>query len=136
MLKGSCLCGATGWTYDGPPQDVTICNCSSCRRYGAVWAYGHVDEGIALTGTPKAFSRGEDPYLEFRFCPTCGATLAWVGRHAEEDGRIRIAVNLRLVTDPEEIRDLPLLHFEGARTMSDVTPDSPSVARRVDDLWI
>ena len=46
MLKGSCLCGAVSWTFDGMPDSATACNCTACRRYGTLWAYDYEDERI------------------------------------------------------------------------------------------
>ena len=135
MIEGRCLCGAAGWTLHGEPEDTTVCNCSACRRYGAVWAYGHVGELLALTGPTTAFSKPDHPYLAFRFCGTCGSVLAWVGLHEEPDGRTRMAVNLRLALEPAEVRDLELKHFEGAASFEDVVPEDPGVARHVRDLW-
>ena len=36
MLTGTCHFGDTGWTFDGMPESVTACNCTLCRRYGAL----------------------------------------------------------------------------------------------------
>ena len=48
MLKGSCHCGAAGWTLEGDPGPATACNCTLCRRYGALWAYDYEGERIAF----------------------------------------------------------------------------------------
>lgn len=39
MLEGSCHCGAITWQFDGVPPDATACNCTICRRHGALWSY-------------------------------------------------------------------------------------------------
>ena len=44
MLEGSCLCGAARWYYHDLPNSATAFNCSACRRYGALWAYGYEGE--------------------------------------------------------------------------------------------
>jgi hypothetical protein len=41
-MKGTCHCGNVTWTLDTPPESVTACNCTICRRYGALWAYGYI----------------------------------------------------------------------------------------------
>lgn len=43
MIKGSCLCGAVQWQFDGVPDGATACNCTACRRYGVLWAYDFED---------------------------------------------------------------------------------------------
>ena len=47
-LEGSCHCGGAGWTLEGDPGSITICNCTLSRRYGALWAYDFEGERIAL----------------------------------------------------------------------------------------
>ena len=39
MLNGTCHCGALNWSLEGDPGSITACNCTLCRRYGALWAY-------------------------------------------------------------------------------------------------
>lgn len=39
MVEGSCHCGAVRWRFAGVPESATACNCSVCRRYGALLAY-------------------------------------------------------------------------------------------------
>ena len=39
MIEASCHCGAVRFTVETAPGDVNSCNCSICRRYGALWAY-------------------------------------------------------------------------------------------------
>ena len=51
MIEGSCLCGSVRWRFDGQPDGATACNCTACRRYGTLWAYDYVDEGIHVSGT-------------------------------------------------------------------------------------
>jgi hypothetical protein len=46
MIEGTCLCGSVAWQLEGEPDGATACNCTACRRYGVLWAYGYVDEDI------------------------------------------------------------------------------------------
>jgi hypothetical protein len=39
MVKAACHCGAVRIVMDPAPSWVLDCNCSICRRYGALWAY-------------------------------------------------------------------------------------------------
>lgn len=128
MLEGSCLCGSAGWRMAVMPESATACNCTACRRYGTLWAYGHEDEDITVTGPTTAFARGRA--LTFNFCPQCGCVTHWRGLQLEEDGRRRIAVNLRLA-EPGPIAALPIDHFDGL----DAFDDLPRDGRRIRDLW-
>ncbi|OCP01838.1 MULTISPECIES: GFA family protein [unclassified Ensifer] len=132
MLKGSCHCGNGKWTLEGDPGSITACNCTLCRRYGALWAYDYEGERIAVSGELTAYSRADekDPTLEILFCPTCGCVVAWRGLQLDGDGRRRIAVNVRL-TSPELVADLPVDYFDGFDTFEDL----PSRGTCVRDLW-
>lgn len=132
MLKGSCHCGAASWTLTGDPGSITACNCTLCRRYGALWAYDFEGERISVAGPTSSFRRvgKADPALEIVFCPTCAGVLAWRGLRLEEDGRRRMAVNVRL-TELAEVADLAIDHFDGLDTFEDL----PAQGRTVRDLW-
>src|SRR5215212_2007258 len=103
MIDGSCLCGAVRWRMDRIPESATACNCTACRRYGALWAYDFEGEGIQVSGPTKAFVRGDA--LAFHFCPACGCVAYWRSLQINQDGGRRIAVNLRL-TEPGPIADV------------------------------
>lgn len=65
MIEGSCHCGAVRWRFDADLDGATICNCTVCRRYGVLWAYGHEGEGIDVSGTTRPCVRGKS--VEFHF---------------------------------------------------------------------
>jgi hypothetical protein len=128
-LEGSCHCGSVCWSHDGLPDSATACNCTVCRRYGTLWAYDYENEGIRVTGTTRKYVRGDA--IGFHFCPACGCLAYWRSLEAGDDGRRRIAVNLRLALDPEAIADVPVDHFEGLETFEDLPRDG----RCVRDYW-
>jgi hypothetical protein len=128
MIEGSCHCGAVQWQLDGQPDGATACNCTVCRRYGVLWAYDYVDEGIRVTGHTQAYVRGNA--IEFHFCPVCGCVVCWRGRETNEAGRRRTAVNLRLA-EPEAVAQIPIDHFDGLDTFDDLPRDGRCVA----DYW-
>jgi len=132
MIEGTCHCGAAGWTMTGDPGPVTACNCTLCRRYGALWAYDFEGGRIRFSGPTVTYRRPgkADPALEIHICPTCGCVIAWRGLRLEEDGRRRLAVNVRLAP-PDVVADLPIDHFDGLESFEDL----PSDGRCVRDLW-
>ncbi len=132
MLEGSCHCGAAGWTLTGDPGPVTACNCTLCHRYGALWAYDFEGERVQVRGPTASYRRPgkADPALEILFCPTGAAVVAWRGLRLEEDGRRRMAVNVRL-TELDAVGHLPIDHFDGLDTFEDL----PSDGHTVRDLW-
>lgn len=128
-IEGACLCGAVRWRFEGPPDGATACNCTACRRYGALWIYGHEGEGVSSTGQTTAFARGTA--LTFNFCPTCGCLVFWRGLQTDAEGRRRMAVNLRLAEPTEAVMSIPIDHFDGLTTFKDLPRDR----RRVRDMW-
>jgi len=132
MLTGTCHCGTLSWTFDGMPDSVTACNCTLCRRYGALWIYDYEGQGIRLSGASSVYTREgkPNPALEIRFCSRCGCVASWRGLRLEADGRRRMAVNLRL-SEPGPVSHLPIDHFDGLDAFDDLPRDSRCVA----DLW-
>lgn len=132
VLTGSCHCGGAHWTLEGDPGSITACNCTLCRRYGALWAYDYEGERISVQGATSSYRRPgkADPALEMLFCASCACVLSWRGLRLEADGRRRMAVNLRLAP-PEAVADLPIDHFDGLDTFEDLPQDG----RCVRDLW-
>jgi len=132
MLEATCHCGASGWTLQGDPGPITACNCTLCRRYGALWAYDYENERIRVSGPTASYRRSDldELYLEILFCATCGATLCWRAVAPDEEGRRRIAVNVRLA-EPDAVADLPIDHFDGLESFDDLPRDG----RCVRDMW-
>ena len=128
MIHGSCHCGAVQWQFDGIPEGATACNCTVCRRYGALWAYDYEGERIKVAGPTQPYVRGKA--IGFHFCPTCGCMAFWRSLRLEEDGRRRIAVNLRL-TEPGPVAQIPIDRFEGLDSFEDLPRDG----RCVVDYW-
>jgi len=128
MLEGSCLCGAVRWRYDATPDGATACNCTACRRYGTLWAYGHEGVDVHVSGPATAYARGKA--LTFNFCPTCGCIAYWRGQQVDAEGRRRLAVNLRL-SEPAAVAAIPIDHFDGLDTFDDLPRDGRCVA----DYW-
>ncbi len=129
VLEGSCHCGVVSWRYSSIPEGATACNCTVCRRYGALWIYGYEGQDVELHGPSKAYVRGGET-LEFHFCSICGCVVAWRAREVDSEGRRRLAVNVRLA-EPEAVAKIPIDHFEGLVSFEDLPRDGKCVA----DYW-
>ena len=46
-LTASCHCGAVRIEVQRAPRTLTGCNCSVCRRHGALWAHDELGEPVA-----------------------------------------------------------------------------------------
>ncbi|MBL8584689.1 MAG: GFA family protein [Rhizobiaceae bacterium] len=129
MIEGACHCGAVRWKFEAEPDGATACNCSICRRYGALWIYGHEGVDVSVTGPTRSYQRG-GRHLAYLFCPHCACVVSWRGNHLEKDGRRRMAVNVRLA-EPASVAHLPIDHFDGLDSFDDLPRDG----RKVADYW-
>jgi hypothetical protein len=128
MLQGHCHCGAVRWRFLPEPDGATACNCTVCRRYGVLWIYDWEGHGVFVEGPTATYRRGNA--IDFHFCPTCACVTHWRGLRLDEDGRRRLAVNVRLA-EPEAVAHLPIDHFDGLDTFEDLPRDE----RCVRDYW-
>jgi hypothetical protein len=110
------------------PESATACNCTACRRFGALWAYGLEGEGIDVSGPTHTYTRGR--WVVFHFCPTCACVAYWRGLERTKKGPHRMGVNLRLA-DPERVAEIPMVRHDGLETADDLARDGRCVA----DYW-
>ncbi len=110
-ITGHCHCGAVLITIPGPPEQVTQCNCSLCRRTGWIGGYWHPDE-VIIDAAPDALNpyvQGDKMITTWN-CKTCGAHTHWTPITASPD---RMGVNMRMF-DPAEWQHLPVQEVDGA----------------------
>ena len=128
-MDGSCHCGAVHWRFEGAPTSATSCNCSICRRHGALWAYGFEGEAFTVSGETATYVWNRE-WLAFHFCARCACVVAWLTTSRGQDGRLYGAVNLRLAVEPDDVAAVPIVHHD-TETMSDLPRDGRCVA----DVW-
>ena len=110
MIESSCVCGAVRLAISRAPDEVTDCNCTMCRRYGALWAY-YSPKDVTVSGVTDTFSRG--PKLSnFHRCKICGCVTHWSALDKTYD---RMGVNARLM-EPEVLARARVLRFDGLDT--------------------
>jgi hypothetical protein len=112
MIRANCHCGAVELEIARPPDNVTECNCSICRRMGAHWAYYAPREVkvIARSGATTPYVWG-DRTIAFHHCKTCGCMTHWLSLGQVDIGRM--GVNARLM-DPQVVEGVRLRKFDGA----------------------
>jgi len=112
MLSGHCHCRAVRVTIPRPPAEVTNCNCSLCRRLGALWAYFPCSE-VQVDGDPEhtaSYVQGDRTLRTVR-CSTCGCVTHWAPLDAAQHPRM--GVNMRLF-DPAEAGNFRIKLLDGA----------------------
>jgi hypothetical protein len=109
-IEASCHCGAVHLEMTTPPQSVTDCSCSICRRYGVLWAYYSPRDVkiVPADGATEFYGWGERS-IEFHRCKTCGCVTHW---SAADRGIDRMGVNARLM-DPAVLRTVPVRKIDG-----------------------
>lgn len=110
MIETSCHCGAVHLTVPHPPETVTDCNCSICRRLGTLWAYYPASQ-VTVRGATDTYQWG-DRALHFHRCKVCGNTTHWSGVNPAHD---RMGVNARLMA-PEVVGAARVRKLDGADT--------------------
>ena len=106
--KGSCHCGTIELVFEGEPADASECNCSICRRTGALWTY-RLPSQVEVMGSGVGYVQG-DATLTLWHCPTCGIITHWTSLDPTYD---RMGINLRLF-EPALWIALPRLQVDGA----------------------
>ncbi len=82
MRTAECPCGALRAEVEGEPVRISVCHCLACQRRtgGAFGVQARWPaEQVRITGDWREWSRTGDTgrWARFRFCPTCGSTLAY-----------------------------------------------------------
>jgi hypothetical protein len=117
MFTASCHCGAVKLEIPRRPRKLTQCNCSICRRYGAIWAY-YRRKSVRVTCGADALSvyAWRNRTLEFYRCTRCGCVMHHERATKRKDGTDIRAVNVRNIDDPRVVAMLPIRMLDGAAT--------------------
>jgi len=114
MVTATCHCGAVRIQVPRRPRSLTNCNCSICRRYGALWAYYKASE-VQVTGVSGAtsdYSWGEKS-LKFVRCSVCGCVSHWEPTHPTQSSKM--GVNARNF-EPASLGAVRIRLLDGAST--------------------
>jgi hypothetical protein len=111
MIEASCHCGGVRFAVEAATVEVNDCNCSICRRYGALWAYYQRPQvRFAADNGPTDIYMWGDLDLEFHRCRACGCVTHW---SVVDQAYARMGVNARLMS-PEVLAAIPVFHGDGA----------------------
>ena len=111
-LVARCHCGDVAITLPRPPDEVTQCNCSLCRKTGFMGIYYEPYE-VAVRGKVDPYVRTDldEACLTNWRCSRCGCATHWTGLGQYAEGRM--GVNARLL-DPDLLKDVPVKQVDGA----------------------
>lgn len=83
ITRGSCLCQAVTYQFDGPEFVFQYCHCSRCRKFtGSAHAANILVDPVKfkwLTGEALVgrFEHPEAKHFATCFCTRCGSSLPW-----------------------------------------------------------
>jgi hypothetical protein len=108
---GGCHCGQVRFDVTVDLTQVLDCNCSICRKRGALWSFAPADKFALRAGeetlTDYQFGKRTIHHL---FCPQCG--VGAFSRGTAPDGKETVAVNVRCLDDVD-IKALNPTPFDG-----------------------
>jgi hypothetical protein len=105
--QGSCHCGKVVFAYEASSLPAVECNCSLCRRKGAIWQGAERFEILSGEDALGLYQFGTRTAKHF-FCKNCGVSTFSNPRLAPD----RWVVNLRCV-DEVDIGALDIRPFDG-----------------------
>ena len=115
MLSTTCHCGAARLDVPEPPPFLVLCNCSICRRNGALWAFYEAD-AMRIEGREHAVAYVFGPKtIRTMHCGRCGCVTHW--EPLVEKPGMKFGVNMRNF-EPEQVGDARLRRFDGAVSWS------------------
>lgn len=112
VLAGSCHCGAIRICVRQPPRTLTSCNCSICRRYGALWAY-YKPSSVRIEAPKGGLSSysWNRKIRAYYWCKRCGC----VTHYAYREKRRRTCVGVNAANfEPACLAGVRIRHLDGA----------------------
>jgi hypothetical protein len=130
-MKVACHCGAVQFEISEEPEWVLDCNCTICRRYGALWSYYRGADQAKLIrkpapGSTQTYEWGDHDIATHR-CRTCGCVM-----HMELVATHEIlGVNMRMVSGGLDPKRVQLRQVDNGQTGFFWThTDQPVIASR------
>jgi len=94
--EASCHCGKIAYDVEGEFTEALDCNCSLCRRRGALLAFVPRDKLILKTPEENLSRYTFNKHvIQHYFCGNCG--IAVYGEGKAPDGSATAAINLRCI---------------------------------------
>lgn len=119
-LTGSCHCGAVRFEVESAAslQDLRRCNCSLCRKKGAVMATAPLSELTITAGADKlSLYQWNTGTAKHYFCSVCGIYTHHQRRVAPDEYGFNVACIEGV--DLAELGDVPMTDGTGLSLVSD-----------------
>lgn len=109
--QGRCHCGAVAFRVEGAIGQAMDCNCSFCRRRGALLWFVPKSAFTLETAASRLGTYTFNTHkLQHHFCPTCGIAPFSEGENA---GQAMVAVNVRCL-EGIALGGLTVVAYDGA----------------------
>jgi hypothetical protein len=108
----SCHCGAIRLHVRQLPRTVTSCNCSICRRYGALWAY-YKPTSVRIEAPKDGLRKysWNKRIRDYHRCKQCGCVTHYTYRGQQRQRTMGVnAANFA----PSELAGVRVRHLDGA----------------------
>ncbi len=110
-VKGSCHCSATQFVINSSFQGLRRCNCSICRRKGALMAICRIEDFQLISGADTLSSyQWNSQQAEHFFCSICGIYT----HHKRRTDPTSYAFNLGCIDDADISDDEDITYIDGA----------------------
>ncbi|RKF15000.1 GFA family protein [Roseovarius spongiae] len=97
-LRGSCLCGACGFSAQPLNREAGVCHCGMCRKWsGGMFFVAECGSSVVFDESAPVKRYVSSDWGERLFCGVCGSTLVWQMR----DGGMQM-VSTQTFDDPDQ----------------------------------
>lgn len=111
LHAGSCHCGRIRFEVEGAIESAASCNCSICRRKGALlWFAPRAALRLLTPDADAATYLFNRHAIAHRFCPTCGIQ-PW-SEATSPSGEPVVAINLHCI-DGVDLEAIPVARLDG-----------------------
>ncbi len=127
-ITGGCLCSAIRYAIDGPPLEICVCHCVSCRRSAGADSVAWITvprSNFHLTAGEPLF-HASSPGVARGFCGTCGTSLTYA-----REGEDWIDATLGSFDDPNAVQPRAEAWLEERIGWNPANPDLRPFARGI-----
>ncbi len=111
LHEGSCHCGRVRFEVEGAIDSAVSCNCSICRRKGALlWFVPRAALRLLTPDADAAAYLFNKHAIRHRFCPACG--IQPYSEATSPSGEPMAAINIRCIDDID-LQAVPVAQFDG-----------------------